>query len=146
VAATFRLAVDPERLHRSSSGGITGQLAIQVDGTWFPEQQWSDFPVVVLGWWLQAWQGLAAGEAAVLRFMDGPYQVVLSWQPDACVDVALEDSHRSGPRSVTCGPVSPAAVSRALGEAALSVVRACDGRGWGGQDIDALRALSEQQP
>jgi len=73
------LAVEvvPESFERTPRGPITGEIWFVLEGQPFPEERWSDFPVVVLEWWLEAefdlWKG--ARRSGVLRFMDGPFAV-----------------------------------------------------------------------
>ena len=44
--------VSPASLHEG--GNITGEIWLEVAGFGFPDRRWSDFPVVILGWWLDA--------------------------------------------------------------------------------------------
>jgi len=77
---SFSVHLDPASLHASTSGAITGRLHVKVGNRAFPEVEWSDFPVIVLGWWCNA-VGLVASHAVTsvnLRFMDGPLGMTLS--------------------------------------------------------------------
>jgi hypothetical protein len=61
----------------SSRFPITCPIYIECGEWFFPSQEWDDFAVVILGWWLQEVGVLERDEceSAVLRFMDGPHQV-----------------------------------------------------------------------
>lgn len=52
-SASFAVHAEESALQRSSKGSITGPLFVVVGGHAFPEQGWSDLPVVVLEWWIR---------------------------------------------------------------------------------------------
>ena len=54
---------------------ISFPLYIIADGNTFPDDEWTDFGVVVLRWWLSAIQSAELNKAKCfeLVFMDGPY-------------------------------------------------------------------------
>jgi hypothetical protein len=63
----------PNTLHFGNL--VTGELWIQYDSFSFPYKNWSDFPVIILGWWLENIQSLITGyeKQCECSFMDGPY-------------------------------------------------------------------------
>ncbi len=138
VIPGFRIEVVAERMHRSASGSISGVLAVEVNGRWFPERDWNDFPVVVLGWWLQSWRQVAQGSSASFRFMDGPYSFAAYWQGNRLC-LALQDEHKNGADPELVGALSPETVGRAIESAAAAVLRACHHAGWSGADVDTLK-------
>lgn len=75
----MRIVFDSSTLHQGSSVSrpITGVLCFEFAGQCFPDERWSDFPVVITSWWLEAVANLQAHpkEEAIFRFMDGPYFV-----------------------------------------------------------------------
>ena len=71
--STVQVIVDPATF-RLDQGVVTGGLWLAVDGQAFPEADWNDFPLVVLGWWAEAVADLLnGGPSRELLFMDGPY-------------------------------------------------------------------------
>jgi hypothetical protein len=46
----------------------------------YPDAAWSDFPVILLNWWIDAYLELAISDIDEVKwsFMDGPYGVILS--------------------------------------------------------------------
>ena len=57
---------------------ITGTLFVELGGNAFPDAGWSDFPVVVLGWWVRAALALQrTGAPTSFMFMDGPFELEL---------------------------------------------------------------------
>jgi hypothetical protein len=74
----MRIVFDSSTIHQSSPARpITGVLYFEVAGHCFPDERWSDFPVIVTSWWLDGINNLQARPEteALFRFMDGPYFV-----------------------------------------------------------------------
>jgi len=128
--------VDASTLAMSSHGSITGVVAVRTDGAFFPAARWSDFPVVLLGWWFEPVSRILAGTSRVweCRFMDGPLSVRLEQQHD---DVWTLLGLHSG-RIEFSATVSCQAFVRSLLEAARQILRECRQRGWQSRDIEAL--------
>jgi hypothetical protein len=141
------VVVAPQSFDSSStSGTITGPIWLRHDGyderrAGFPEPGWSDFPVVVLGWWLTALGALRSGAAtqATCLFMDGPFEITVTdaggplWR----VQCVRRNADSEGvfadlvtSRDSLLGSITAAA------EAALAE---CDRRRWSGRDVEALR-------
>ncbi len=59
---------------------VAGVVFFRLGDLDFPESGWTDFPVVILGWWCQSLSRALAGGAScvVLEFMDGPFEVRVS--------------------------------------------------------------------
>src|SRR5688572_22893418 len=72
--------VETASLHRSDVGSVTGEIHLRLGSDAFPETGWSDFPIVILSWWIGALLALLRGESRSedLQFMDGPLVVRLS--------------------------------------------------------------------
>lgn len=70
---SLRVQILPGTFHLGNP--ITGEIWLQNDEFSFPAEKWSDFPVVILGWWLANLQPLIAGleKEAECSFMDGPF-------------------------------------------------------------------------
>ena len=61
------VVIAPQSFDRSGSGSITGAIWLRHGARGerradFPEPGWTDFPVVILAWWLDALGALARGE------------------------------------------------------------------------------------
>ena len=61
-------------------GNVTGVIYIELASGAFPERGWSDFPVIVLGWWAEALCQLEVPtrREVLWRFMDGPHRLTLT--------------------------------------------------------------------
>ena len=141
TAAPFRIEVDATSLRRSQGGLITGTVAIRVGGRHFPDHEWSDFVVVVLGWWCSEFAKLMnrrRGEG-VFAFMDGPYEVRVSLAEAGIVGVEFfRDDRPVGGRMLA----TLEAVQRAMMSASRQVLDACRAREWDEADVRTLdRAL-----
>jgi hypothetical protein len=69
----------PSSLRRSAMGSITGQIYLRGPSGSFPVDGWSDFPVVILGWWIEGLAGLPRRKSGSFKgmFMDGPYAFLI---------------------------------------------------------------------
>lgn len=69
-----------------STRQTTGVIYFELDGNAFPDRTWSDFPCVILSWWLSELRSIA-DHRFVLSFMDGPFRLVgsLSGSDATCV-------------------------------------------------------------
>lgn len=74
----WRIAIDDSSLDFSRRS-VTGKLYWENEqGSCFPSRDWSDFVVIVLGWWCAAVIELVRGSnVATLDFMDGPFVGVI---------------------------------------------------------------------
>jgi hypothetical protein len=141
---SFVVRADPGTLHKSTRGSITGVFFIELGGRAFPEPGWSDFPVVVLGWWIRAALALSQTHVpASCRFMDGPFE----WRgtssaPDVWA-ITLLDRRGVVEQVVDGARIGAAAALGALVAAADSLLRACAEQGWSSADVDELRAARE---
>jgi len=137
----IEVVVNTETLARSKRGKITGEVFLRHATEEFPDSRWSDFPVVVLTWWIDGIHKLVAGEenSYVGHFMDGPYKFVAKRRAESAVSVAWgrvddEESVRE---------VDLFALQRSVVAAGQHVVAACHARGWSSEDLESLeRAIS----
>lgn len=122
------------------SRNVTGTVFFEFGAFQFPERNWNDFVVVILGWWLDATTKLmAAGEGETeLYFMDGPYSLRISIVGDSFI------VRRGRDEVVTEGEpfeleVDALTFLQAIRDASTSVLTACASRAWATADIEALR-------
>jgi hypothetical protein len=75
------IALDLQTFQQSRpNGNVTGVIYLELESGEFPERGWSDFPVIILGWWTEAFLQLEADNRGEVqwRFMDGPYTATLA--------------------------------------------------------------------
>src|SRR5215213_8990361 len=133
-----RVVVVPESLSRSQRGQVAGIVYLELGGEAFPDPQWSDSVVVILGWWMEAILQLRSGDraSAELGFMDGPFRVIV--KPGAGDPWYLEfvdENSVSKPAAIDLSRLENSAL-----DAARAVDRACHLRGWRSADIARLQA------
>jgi hypothetical protein len=129
LSMMMTVSVDLSSIEHWLSGSITGRICLSVGDVYFPESEWSDYPVVLLAWWLVALDGAAP----VLRFMDGPFSVKLSRGLNSAQLVRGESV------IATTMNIDVEKLHRSVRGAARAVVARCDQLGASGDEIDALR-------
>ena len=120
------IRLDLQSFRQSSvSGNVTGVITVELQDGLFPDEAWSDFPEIILGWWIDALFELEAPSRKKIEwlFMDGPYSVSLSKEP-------IGDTSHSVEFSQVCSSLS---------KVADQVVRHCDANGLASRDLDLLR-------
>jgi hypothetical protein len=133
--------VNPASLYMG--GNITGEIWLEVEGFEFPVKRWSDFPVIILEWWLNAlfepWSGKEGqGEC---HFMDGSYSFEVSKEQDAFVLRCYSDPHFPTRRKCEWeGAVDLSDLLRQVLGAASVVIRECQSRSWATPDTEALES------
>lgn len=123
------VALDLATFQQSPSGGnVTGVIFLQLETGPYPEEGWSDFPVIILGWWTEAHLKIAkrAAREVVRRFMDGPYAATFSRADAPAVGLEYEK------------------VKRSLLEAAEKVIAHCAEHKMSNPDLAVLRKNVEK--
>lgn len=136
----FQVVIDTDTLMRSRSGAITGLLSVKLGTLSFPDGDWSDFPIVVLGWWLEALHSLQIGRSVDLRFMDGPFFVRLTQQGDASCKVECYEDQKTL-RLIADGTVALRQILEGVVRASGAVAGYSARMGWNGDDLDQLEIL-----
>jgi hypothetical protein len=125
----------------SQGGNITGQVFLAGDNWCFPENGWSDFPVIIIGWWLNDLKTLLhSGGTFECRFMDGPFLFRVSSVQE---DQWLIECGRSDPEFSLehSAQVMPHQFMSSLRSTAQSLIVACNNHGWRSSDIRRLYEL-----
>jgi hypothetical protein len=132
---------DLATLHKSARGSITGTLEAVIGEFVFPGRGWSDFVVVVLGWWLAALKELIRGaQSAELLFMDGPFVICITKEgPAHYTLVCREDRAESHVRFRA--RVNLLQLLAETENAATRVFQACSAQNW---DVAAVQSLARQ--
>lgn len=119
---------------------VTGPIWIELAGQAFPSSHWDDFPVIILGWWLQELHNLSTGTVnrVECHYMDGPYHFEITsskslWmvkclrREEVLVETKIENIQD---------------FIRSFVESAKAVLNLCDDRGWRSADLEQLRTAS----
>ncbi len=140
VRPLVRVEVLPASFSRRMSGSINGFVWLTIDGNAFPAQQWDDFPVVILNWWLESLNGLVTNQSkrAECNFMDGPFwfEIITAQSSELMLRFyrrsKLGDELRMQVRSSL-----PMIVETML-RAAKTVIDVCKKEGWHSSDLEQL--------
>lgn len=121
---------------RADHDSITGMVFIRGESACFPEKCWTDFPVVILNWWLDPVYRVREGKTRLWRctFMDGPCVALLE-QRDGDT-WRLTGIHNE--KAVFIVALSCDAFICSLLDSACAVLAACKQHGWQTRDIDNL--------
>jgi hypothetical protein len=133
-----KIHLDLSTLHRTKVGSITAGIWLSFGDTLFPGARWSDFVVVILGWWADALQ--SNDRRLVLRFMDGPYSLRMSRNSEGC---SIEGMNGQGKeeRSLFHFAVDFPRFREDVCSAGRKVLVACREKRWESRDIELLADL-----
>jgi hypothetical protein len=79
--ASRMITLDLETFQQSQEdGNVTGVIYMELESRALPERGWSDFPVIILGWWVEALLQLEVPTRrnVLWQFMDGPHSLTLT--------------------------------------------------------------------
>ena len=142
----LRVQVNPGSIEQLKSGRIVGEIVLVGSGWVYPMKGWSDFPVVVLGWWFTALQrvGSRIGASALCRFMDGPYAFrVTSVSQERWI---VECLNENGVGILHSEEANAEAFKRNIEGAATEVVQNCLRMGLNSPDVEHLRTFIRLLP
>lgn len=133
------MVVEEESLELSELGSITGVIYLAFDRSGFPDMNWSDFPVVILSWWLGSAETLL-DEGSIgtdFRFMDGPFllETVRAGRGSVRLNCVRDASNKQVLVSLQ---TTAAEFTAELLHAAKMLERTCLERGWRTEDTLAL--------
>lgn len=82
---------ESNNLMQSGRGLVTGEIYFEEDGIFFPEKGWNDFPVIILGWWINNFLRFVKQNEKKFEFcfMDGPYKLVGTRLYDEMIEVSI---------------------------------------------------------
>lgn len=146
IGTEFVLRIHPGGLSSSGRGTIHGPIWCEHGAAAFPGLAWNDFPVVVLGWWLEAVGILLDGRSrsATVHFMDGPYKVHLYaghrewWRAEWVKEGA------DGAEVVNQFEFPNESLVRSLTVCSDNLLLECTANGWKSADIDSVVSLRER--
>jgi hypothetical protein len=136
----MRVDLDLSSVYQSGSGSILGAIRLDLEGTAFPSEGWTDFVVVILGWWIEALRGLLdpRGRRATLTFMDGAYEVVIHTDRSGRATYVAMAGYGDDGKVLAEGPLDLRDAATGLARAARALHTACVERGWESNDIYGL--------
>ena len=134
---SIEIEVRPATFEIGSGGSVVGVIFVTADGQPFPAGSWSDFPLVVLSWWLDSLLSQGTG-TKVLRFMEGPYYIEVSGPTlFGAANVRLVD--KQNPQNGQELALNYGEFGAEVRTAAEHAAAECERRGWKTADLTALR-------
>ena len=130
---------------RNSRGSFSGPiwLAGSEPGVAFPEVEWADLPIALLGAWIPALRRvLTRGETAECHFMDGPYRFTVAATDSQLWRVACFETREtpSSTNAVIEWNTTPDLFLESAVSGARTLLGYCDSRQWWSDDTERLRA------
>jgi len=121
---------------------VSGSIWLELDGVSFPGDEWDDFPVVTLGFWLTNIQPLLLGKSTVCEcpFMDGPYQFNVEIDNEIC-SITLVDRATDEEEILVRANVDFALLVKQMLSASEIVVDTCKRNHWIDADLLNLEKL-----
>lgn len=126
------------------SKNIIGEIYVSLeDDVYFPQFKWTDFVVVILGWWLEAILKISTAKentSTKLMFMDGPIYMRAIKVSNDIIEIELIERDVVQKR-FEC---SINQFTNSLQMAAKKVLSDIENRNWETRDIDSLKRTLSQ--
>jgi hypothetical protein len=107
--------------------------------SWYTHN-WSDFPIVVVSWWLEAVVGLVDGRKrnADVSFMDGPYMVHVFAKHRELWQAECVERRAAGTNVIHQFDFTPDPFIRSLIPCSDDLLQECSAKGWESTDVDSV--------
>lgn len=139
-----RVSFDHERLKNQSNAKrpLVLPICLQLDSLQFPHPEWSDFAVVILGWWLEGALSLQTHKSVetAFRFMDGPYELLVTVVQDDHW-AAMPISRGLGGQQENTYVLRGSQVISELGRVSFDLLRMCRVIGKWDKDCETLESM-----
>lgn len=137
--SSFRVVLDTKFL--AIHNNITGVIYLSMENTCFPERGWSDFPAIILQWWLEGFRALSLGSepSVICNFMDGPYFFTVTNKESHIEIECVVD--RKIPKTIVTHRTTIDAAMGEVKRAGNILVAECTDRGWDTKEIRDLAVL-----
>ena len=139
--SSFKVRIDPDAFEKRRL--VSGPIWMEAGARSFPGAGWTDFPVVILGFWLTNIQPLVERrqKKCVLPFMDGPYSGRI--EVSSPNEWTLMFTERSPQREniVFTTKIDAGLCLEEFSKAAKTVVEFCKQKQWLDDDLHTLENL-----
>ncbi|PKR83252.1 hypothetical protein [Heyndrickxia camelliae] len=136
------IEVDIDTLENRTN--ITGIIYFMIDyHRYFPDQDWSDFVVIILSWWIKSCKGIIVyevGRTYEFDFMDGTPTVFAKKINETQVEILFCEG--SSPKVNFSGVFAIQQLRDSLLSTSKKVIRAIDRKQWSSKEIDELKDLT----
>jgi len=127
------IMIDDKNIELSRKGAILGNIWVKLGEIAFPSDDWSDFVVVILTWWLDKIPALRqhnSGSIHELQFMDGPYYIQLIIDDQEMVWIVCKERITNGSRVIYECHCLNEEICKAIISAARTVLNIVETRDW----------------
>lgn len=133
------LVIDLSSLKVRSPGPAIAGVWLTFGEAALPSQGWTDFVVVILGWWADALLKILKDKTlhAIVHFMDGPFMVEVSMAESGRLSFKMLDDS-AGSRVVAAGGAPLKQFLAEVAEQSRLVLKECESRKWWSTDADFL--------
>ncbi len=125
---------------------VKGPLWLRIDNQDFPIDGWYDFPVVIMGWWLNNIKPLITKQAVKCEcpFMDGPYRLEISVRnQQSWILTFIKDNINGRVCLIEREADSNLIISEILKSSSI-IAALCQEKGWESEDLATLTAEVEE--
>jgi hypothetical protein len=141
---SFYVKVETSELRKRQL--VKGPIWIEMGDQSLPIDAWYDFPVIILGWWLNDIKPLITNQfkRCECRFMDGPYLFEVTAQKQEGWIVTFIRDDLDGKKYLLEGEVAPQTLISEVLSAANTVIDLCKQKGWESDDLVTLVNEAEE--
>ena len=133
----------PDLIERTDMGAFVGPIWFSFESFAFPAHEWSDFPVVILSWWLRSICKLIEKSSSIecLRFMDGPFELIIEQvgETEWRVVGRRRADYSAGHESEMLSVVTASEFAMEILAVARVVLHHCEQNSWTDNDVFLLR-------
>ncbi|HLA94729.1 MAG TPA: hypothetical protein VK612_03335 [Pyrinomonadaceae bacterium] len=137
---SFVVRLKPETFKNNNN--VTGVIYLELNGNCFPDNLWFDFPVIILGWWLENLRPVIQGRSIGVKcyFMDGPVRFEVTAQTATAWHIQFIKDELEGLRNMGSGSVSPKDMINAILDAARIAIDLSIENNWRSRDLEMLES------
>lgn len=136
------IKIDEESLGLRGRGAVLGSIWIEISDKAFPSDDWNDFIVVVLSWWLKEVVLLKEQKPGLVhefRFMEGPFYLHLEVEDNGKALLECRERTSKGYQTVLTERSNVEEIWNAVLSASKRVLDVVDERGWDNLETQRLK-------
>lgn len=139
----LKIKVNPQTFNKSKYGSITGEIFFEIGSEVFPENNWSDFIIVVLSSWLKAIKHFSETKSTGFEmiFMDGPLAINVTRKKHKELELKFSEKYTDGQEILMATSCLDENLSNELLTTAKKVLKEVEKRNWETPDITALKNI-----
>lgn len=125
------------------SGNILSKVYFRIGEQIFPDEGWSDFTIIILGWWIEELSNLKVGSKTFrLSFMDGPLYVKGFLRGSNLVELEFNRERKNKDEVIFYAGCDIEQLKVTIYKAAKELIKELDKRGLDNNDVRKLKILT----